>query len=146
MRLWLLLLIVVWMGCKPYPKDPENSLQEIENGVLHVGISHNPPYTVVNDTGVSGIEVALVQKYAAQHHAHIKWVNGTETALMRKLESFELDIAIGGFVKESPTVNSLGITQSFLSGPGGKHVIVVAPGENALLSDLDGFLVSNPLK
>lgn len=140
MKLWYLLLLVCLLSCAPYPKDAEDSLKRIHKGTLRVGVSHHPPFVIATDSLPQGSEVELVEAYGAQHHAQIIWIIDSETVLAEKLKHFEIDVMISGLVKSSPLTEGLGTTQPYLTDSSGKHIIAVAPGENALLQDLDTFL------
>src|SRR3546814_11976179 len=56
-------LILPLAGCD-LPKDPNGTLDRVQGGVMRVGISANPPWTVVRDRQFGGVEVALMQAFA----------------------------------------------------------------------------------
>ncbi len=141
-NLWPICLLLLVLACGQYPRDAEDSLARIQHGTLRVGISHNPPFTIIHDSTYTGSEVELIKAFAAKHNAQIQWLHESETDLAKKLKHFQLDLVVCGLVKESPIVAELGITQAYMEDSSGKHIIAVAPGENALLTDLDGFLES----
>lgn len=108
---------------------------------LRVGISANPPWTVATGTQPSGIEPDLVNRFAAQSGAQVRWVRGSETVLVGALEDHKLDLVIGGFNKETQWSSKAGVSQPFARDSNGdQRVFLAAPGENRFILSLDTFL------
>lgn len=142
-----LLLTTACLG--HFPQDSQGTLDRATGGVLRVGISEHPPFTVVGEDGaVSGEEAALLLEYAARIDAAIEWSPGPESALSAAMEAGELDVVIGGFTDDSPFASTIAFTRPYttLQRPDGstaKVVIGVRPGENALMVDLELFLAES---
>lgn len=85
-----------------YPKDPENTLEKVEEGILRAGITEAPPYVIFNDGGEpAGIEVEIIKEFAKQLNARIEWTKGSESTILELLKERELDICAGGFSSKS---------------------------------------------
>jgi polar amino acid transport system substrate-binding protein len=131
-----LLFPLAGAGCG-LPRDPEDTLERVRGGTLRVGVVHNPPWAVVKDREVTGVEVELVKKLAAELHARVEWFPGTESQLLRGLEHFELAIVIGGVDESTPWKGRIALTGSYYDN---EFIIGVGPGA-PLPSDIDGLKV-----
>lgn len=112
---WLLAAVAIAgmvTGCG-MPRDPEETLRRIEDGILRVGISENRPWTRMNNGRVSGIEVRLLRELARQLNARIVWVQGSEAELLEALHVFQLDAVIAGLTYDSPWATEIGATQPY---------------------------------
>lgn len=99
-------------GCE-FPRDPEQSLDEIRRGVLRVGVVDNPPWAVHGAAEPGGVEPALLRELAAQLGARIQWVQGPEQELLRALEKGVLHVVVGGFADDNPWTARLGKTRPY---------------------------------
>ena len=135
-------------GCSAaFPADPDGLLDRASGGTLRVGLAPNGEWTDVTDEGeASGLEVDLLQEFAATIDADITWVEGSEERLFTQLHEGALDMVIGGFTDKTPWVHKAAITKPFteVSTSSGleKHVMAAAMGENAFLLELERFLLS----
>lgn len=130
----LTVVIQVTAACG-MPRDPEGSFDRIRrDGVLRAGITEREPWT--------SAEAAVVTAFAQAIGARVEWHRASESALFEALETFELDIAVGGFTADNPSAPKLGMTRPYVEADGNKHVIAVAPGENRLLFEFDRMLRS----
>ena len=112
------------------PRDPEGSLDRIvRTGVVRAGIAARPPWT--EDGG--GPEADVVNAFAQSLGARVEWRRGSDAELFEALETFELDLAVGGFTDDNPWGPKLGLTRPYVKAGGKNHVVAVAPGENRLL-------------
>jgi ABC-type amino acid transport substrate-binding protein len=126
------------------PRDSDGALERIQNGTVRIGVAYNPPWVVVQDTSVSGIEPTLVTELARQLNAKVQTVHGSETRLLEGLHRGELDLVIGGFTQDSPWKRDVAFTRPYHEDKDGrKHVFAVAPGENALLMRVEQFFHQN---
>ncbi len=141
MRTWLLItpILILFTACE-FPKDPENTLKKVKDGQLRVGISENPPWTQKSGETWTGIEPALIERYAKKLNAEIKWIAKSESELMKELENHRLDLVISGLREDNPHSKSVGFTYGYAGEKKAKRVMAVPPGENAFLSDLERFL------
>lgn len=132
-----------------YPADPDGTLDRVSGGVLRVGVSHQPPWVVTSDGGEAdpeGVEVDLIEEYAATLDAEIEWHAGGEEHLVSRLAEQELDMVIGGLTDASPWESDAALTTSYVESVGvdgstNKHVMAVQMGENAFMTSLERFLL-----
>lgn len=144
----LLALSLVLAGCGlQIPADPFGTLDRVrDTQVLRVGVSPNPPRTVTPPGGEpTGIEPALLRRYADRLGARIEWEVGGEESLVGLLEEGELDVIIGGLTDKSPWIDKAALTRGYdesmtEEGESVRHVMAVRLGENAFMSDLERFL------
>jgi len=128
----LTILIPLTAACG-MPRDPEDSFDRIRRGgVLRAGITDREPWTPA--------EAAVVDAFAQSLGARVEWHRASESALFEALETFDLDVAVGGFTADNPSAPRLGMTRPYVEADGRKHVIAVAPGENRLLFEFDRML------
>lgn len=147
-------------ACSAYPMDPDKTLDRVrERGKLRVGVSPSAPWTTVGDREgavatvdgqpIGGVEVALAQQFARSLGVEPLWQVEGEQRLVEKVEMDEVDLAIGGFTADSPWSAQVGLTRAYAEAPNARgkkvgHVMLVPPGENALVSQLERFLDSRP--
>lgn len=143
----MIAVLVLATGCAGgLPRDAQGSLDRARGGVLRVGVSEHPPFTVVEANGeISGDEVELMREYAAGIDAEVEWTPGPESLLSEAMKDGQLDVVIGGFTADSPWTSTIAFTRPYttLDRPDGstaKVVMGVRPGENALMVDLELFL------
>ena len=142
-KYWLLLFFTfLLVGCKYYPKDPEDTLEKIKNATLIVGYSENLPWVIETADGVSGIEAELVKEFAALHQAEVKWIKNTENDLFQDLKERKLHIIIAGLTDDTPwKKEKIGITRPYFKAADKKHIMAIPQGENAFLISLEKFLL-----
>src|SRR5690606_6200013 len=93
LALLMLALAALSITACRYPQDVEHTLDRIEGGTLHVGVTENPPWVREEDNGAaSGYEAELVIALARNLDAEIHWHWGTEGELLEALKQFELDL------------------------------------------------------
>ncbi|MCX2721630.1 transporter substrate-binding domain-containing protein [Roseibium salinum] len=135
-------------GCADYPRDPEDTTEKARSGTARVGITENPPWTIIRDKPC-GLEPALVTAFAKTLGSEVRWESGSESVLLERLENFELDIVIAGLTSKTPWKNRIGTTTPYLTadtdgnGKTEEHIMAVPPGENGWLIRLDRFLHAN---
>jgi len=140
-------LALLLVGCgMQVPADPRGTLDRVENGVLRVGATENPPWVELGGAGEpSGSEPELVSAFAEQLDAEVEWTTGSEARLLDALDRGELDMVVGGFLDDTPWVDLGAVTQPYLeiaTAQGQeKHVMIVRMGENRLLTTLETFLM-----
>jgi polar amino acid transport system substrate-binding protein len=129
------------------PLDASGTLDRATRGTLRVGMSADEPWTASTPSGRDGVEVRLIEEFAADIDASIEWEDGGEETLMHSLDSGELDVVIGGLTTKSPWSDQAALTQPYVAtisedGSVEQHVIAVALGENALLVAVEKFFLS----
>lgn len=145
-------LVLLLSGCDTWPADPRHSLAAAEErGALRVGVVANPPWVEVSSTEMNtpqapaGLESELVNEFAAQLGLDVEWHGSGVEQQIDALKNFELDLMIGGFSAANPWKAEVGQTFVYFSEPNqsgslGDHVMLTAPGENALLMALERYL------
>lgn len=144
-----MLTSTVVAGCGlQIPTDPDRTLAQVRaTGELRVGVSPHPPFTTLpshpgGEPG--GGEVVLVRRFAEEQGAEALFVVDGEEALVKLLETGELDVMVGGLSSRSPWSTKVALTRPYTrtqeEGRTVKHVMAVVRGENALLSELERFL------
>lgn len=141
------LLSLVLASCSLHvPTDPNDTLERVRGGVLSVGVSPYPPWTIVEPgQEPSGVEPEAVRAFAERIDAEIAWETGGETELMPLLQNNELDLVIGGLESSTPWSNEVGLTRTYLTtvnaeGKQIQHVMAVQNGENHFLFELEDYL------
>ena len=138
----LALLVVVLTACD-LPRDPDGSLERARGGTLRVGAAHNPPWVSIGSGEPEGVEVTLVNEIARAAGARIEWHPGAESELLTALKDREIDIVVAGLTDDLPWIAEVGFTRVYYEDPVAKkkHVMAVAPGENALLVHVERVLL-----
>lgn len=139
----LLAVACLAVGCERYPADPERTLaRALERGTLRVGLSEAPPWVTRDGERPGGVEVALIEQFADALGVAPEWRWGSVEEHARALERFELDLALGGVTRKNPWTRELGATRPYYQ----QHVVLLPPGENALLVRLERHLIRPPAK
>ena len=130
-------------GCQ-WPRDSAGTLDRVRGGGLRVGVTHTPPWIAVDRDRVSGLEVELVEAWAAALGARVIWRHDTESDLVEALHRRELDVLAAGLRDDTSFRTRIALTRPYLELEGAhgteRHVLAVMPGESALLLSLDRFL------
>jgi len=131
-------------GCA-IPTDPDGTLDRVRGGVMRVGMTEADPWAQMSDGRRSGVEVELVQRFAAGLDARIEWTDGSEEELFEELDEGRLDLVIGGITGRSPWKTKGAFTRPYATilsdkGKKEKHVMAARLGENDFLTELDFFL------
>ena len=130
------------------PADPDGTLDAVRDATLHAGASPNPGFIEVDgERTVSGPEADAIEAFADTLGARVEWTVGSEEALVRGLENGALDIVAAGLTDETPWSEQAGMTRPYAEavledGSVHKLVMLVPIGENAFLSELEGFLAA----
>jgi ABC-type amino acid transport substrate-binding protein len=143
----LLMALILISACNPWPADPRNALAAAqERGTLRVGVAANPPWVELHDLrSPAGMESELIREFAAQQGLEVEWHAAGIEQQIEALKKVELDLLIGGFSAANPWKAEVGQTFVYFREQGqngslGRHVILTAPGENALLMALERHL------
>lgn len=139
-------------GCSAsIPADPDGTLDRVRGGVVRAGASMNPPWTEVEAGTPGGLEVELVEDFAASIDAEVEWTVAGEEDLVAEMERGGLDVLVGGLTAASPWADKVALTYPYLTttGPDGAkepRVMAVPAGENALLTELERFLLDQEVQ
>jgi hypothetical protein len=143
----MVMVVLALSGCGlTMPTDPDGTLDSVRGGTLHVGLSPNGDFTVVEDDETySGSEVDIIEGFADSLDSTIDWTMGSEEALVRGLEDGTIDVVIAGLTDETPWVDKAGVTRAYSEvtandGSTHKMVMLVPLGENAFLTELETYL------
>ena len=84
---------------------------------MRVGVAHHEPWVILDETGspTGGVEVALVEEFAASLDAEIKWFDGPAHDLAAAVHTNSLDLAIGGLTSTSPFQKEATFTHPYLT-------------------------------
>jgi ABC-type amino acid transport substrate-binding protein len=130
----------LFAGCG-WPRDAGDTLADVRDGVLRVGVTDNPPWTRVADGGgVGGAEVRLVERLAARLGARVEWYPGSESTLMAALKDRVLDVVVGGLDATAPWTKEASLTRSYVT----MHTVVAVPVGTVAPQDLAGVRVAVP--
>ena len=101
-------------GCD-MPYDNADTLQDVRGGTLRAGAVESPPWARVRDGAVSGVEVALVSRFADEiGAADVEWTTGSESSLITALDRRELDMVVGGLTASTPWAAHVGLSIVYL--------------------------------
>jgi polar amino acid transport system substrate-binding protein len=134
--LTLMMLLVTACGL---PRDTANTLADVRDGVLRVGVTENPPWVTVPDEGPpSGAEVTLAAQLAAELGAEVEWYPGSESELMAALKDRVLDVVVGGLDAKAPWTKEASLTRPYVT----TRTLVAAPAGVRVPDDLTGHRVA----
>jgi polar amino acid transport system substrate-binding protein len=131
------LLAVLAAGCG-IPRDPERTLDRVTGGILRAGITASDPWTTLEGGRPGGVEVELVERFAAELGARVEWVEGSEADLIGALETRELDLVVGGLTADTPWQAKAAITRSYAT----TRVVVAVPSSQPAPDDIAGLRVA----
>lgn len=133
-----LLVIAAPVSCD-MPRDPEGTLQRVRGGTMRVGVTEAEPFVMLSgDEPSGGVEVELVERFAARLDADIEWFSGSEEQLFAALEVRQLDLVIGGFTTTNPWAANVTFTHPYLT----TFVGVGVPEADQVGDDIAGMEVA----
>lgn len=138
MKYTYLVLLLFLAGCD-YPRDVKHSFTNAQKDHLRVGVIHHPPFVLVENDSMYGVEIDLIKKIAKAHHLQVQFYPDNETNALKKLENFELDVVAGGFKKNTVWRKKAGVTTTYDQ----HHVLLVPKGENKLVYKIEEQLLKN---
>lgn len=100
------------LGCR-YPKNIEHTMDRIQNGVLEVGLTENPPWVTRSEDGPAGLEPEIIRSLAEQFNSEIRWHWESEGDLLAALQHRQLDLVIGGLTKRSRLSSQAALTRPY---------------------------------
>lgn len=135
--LCFIFLLYFLLSCESYPKDPNETLKKAREEKLRVGVMHAPPWAVVADGAVKGIEAEIIKGFAQEIQTEIEWVKGTEEELMPLLQEHELHLVIGGVTNSTPWKKHVGLTNPYKK----EKVLICNTSGTALPEDIKNHKV-----
>jgi polar amino acid transport system substrate-binding protein len=134
----VLILMVLATACDATPRDPEGTLERVSGGTLRVGVTASDPWVVLEGEEPSGVEVSLVEGFAAEINAQIEWIHGSEEEIFGALKHGEIDLVIGGLSSRSPFAVEAALTHPYLT----TQVVVAVPEGDRPPGDIAGIEVA----
>ena len=95
------LIMITGVSCDRFPRDPDHTLEKVQNSNLPVGITENPPYVIFGKDGPSGKEIEMIKSFAQSLNAEVEWVKGCEEEIMTMLKEGQVNLCAGGFNTKS---------------------------------------------
>lgn len=136
----LLLTAIGAAGCQ-YPRDPDGTLNRVEDGVMRVGVTEADPWVVLEGDRPVGVEVELARRFARDVGARIEWVEGSEEELVDAAKEGQVDLILGGLTNKSRWKKDVAFTRPYVET---RAVVGVPPGE-AFPDDFAGVPVAAEL-
>lgn len=133
----LLLVLLLPAACTSRPVDPEGTLDRVRGGTLRAGIVANDPWTIVGPPH-DGIEVEIVERFAASIDSEVEWFDGSEQELFGALHLGELDLVVGGFEAQNPYAAEVAFTHPYFTS----RVVVAIPSAEEVPEDIAGVEVA----
>ncbi len=127
------------LGCR-YPKDIEHSMERIQDGVLEVGLTENPPWVIRREDGPAGLEPEIIRSLAEQLNSEVHWHWDSEDDLLAALQHRQLDLVIGGLTKRSRLSSQAALTRPYYQS---RYTVGFRSGAQFPTS-LDGLEVAIP--
>ena len=130
-------------GCTALPKDPEKTLERVQQRhVLRVGLVESPPWVLRASGGPGGdpggAEVQLVRQFAASLGATPEWIWGGEQEHLQALERYQLDLVVGGLDASTPWQKKIGVTRPYFV----EKIVVGFPKHSGVPGSLNGVKVA----
>jgi polar amino acid transport system substrate-binding protein len=123
----LLLAAIGAAGCQ-YPRDPDGTLNRVEDGVMRVGVTEADPWVVLEgDRPVGGVEVELARRFARDVGARIEWVEGSEEELVDAAKEGQVDLILGGLTNKSRWRKDVALTRPYVES---RSVVGIPAGES----------------
>tara|TARA_R110002020_G_scaffold86292_14_gene212658 strand:- start:305 stop:760 length:456 start_codon:yes stop_codon:yes gene_type:complete len=131
----LIFSILLLTSCN-IPRDPNKSWEQAKNNSLRIGIVNKKPSALKQKDSISLSEIQFIRDFSKEYNLKTTFTEDNESALVEKLENFELDLVLGDFKKNTIWKAKAGPIKSFDD----KHVILVAQGENKLVYKLEEYI------
>lgn len=132
-------LVLLLAGCDRYPRDPGESLDQInQRGVLRVGASPAEPWVVRSPGGeLGGAEGQLIKQFADTLGVQVDTYWSGEEDLFQMLGNRDIDVVVAGMSRHNPWSPRAGFTLPYYTN----HLIVGVPAQSPPVADLEGVTV-----
>ena len=120
------------------PRDPEGTLSRVTDGVLRVGLVESHPWAYLDDGEPAGIEVELVEDFAADISAEVEWFPGSESEVFAAIHVQELHLVVGGIDAKSPFAKEAALTHPYVT----TQTVVAFPADEPMPEDIAGVRVA----
>lgn len=114
-RRWCAATLVVLSiaGCD-FPRDAGGTLARIRSeGVLRAGYTERPPWVLLENGKLAGIEPRLIEAFASSQGARVEWVSGSESSLVEALHAGQIAILVGGFLSDTRWTSRAALSRSY---------------------------------
>lgn len=138
MKVPVVAVLVVLLAACAVPRDPEGTLNRVRGGVLRAGFTEAPPFASGSADDPAGVEVDIVEGFAAELDATVEWTVGSEAELLKALEVRALDVVVGGFDSTNPLVAAGGMTRPYAT----TMLTVGIPADDPPPESLEGLTVA----
>lgn len=132
------MLLALTLTACDIPRDPESTLNRVSGGTMRVGVSANEPWVILDGPEPAGVEVEIIEGFAASIDAEIEWFPGTEEELAAALHSRELDVLLGGIESTSVLAAEVTLTHPYLTTAS----VVGVPQDSDIREDITGVEVA----
>lgn len=105
---------------------------------MRVGVSHNPPWVILEDAEPTGVEVETVKAFAEELDADIEFYEGATDDLAAAVHVRELDLLLAGLTSATTLSSEITVTHAYLT----TQVVVAVPPESDVSEDITGLEVA----
>ncbi|ANW00246.1 hypothetical protein LMTR13_08760 [Bradyrhizobium icense] len=133
-------LVLLLVGCD-FPRDSNGALSRVRReSVLRAGYCERPPWVENKNGNPEGIEPQLIERFASRLGARVEWVAGSESSLIEALRSGQVDVLIGGFLRDTNWASRAAVSHVYREA----KVVVVFPTADSVraLTDLEGAVIA----
>ncbi|MDQ2676250.1 MAG: transporter substrate-binding domain-containing protein [Actinomycetota bacterium] len=121
-----------------FPADPEDTLADVRDGTLRVGVIENDPWVVLEPgKAPAGVEPELMREFAETLDAEIEWHEGSADELAPAVSGFQIDVLIGGLTADFPHPDDVAMTRPYID----TEIELGGPPGTDLPDDRDGLEV-----
>ena len=99
-----------------------------------MGVTHADPFVNLDGPEPAGVEVELIEEFAAHLGVDVEWVEGSESQLVELLEGTEIDVMLAGLERQSPLQNEVAFTRPYAN----VEIVLAVPPE-AESPDIEGL-------
>ncbi len=137
---FILLTALISSACQ-FPNDANDTLNNVKDGVLKVGVTENPPWVIRTDSGAEGVEAEIILVFADSLNAKVEWHWGTETELLQALSQHQVHVVMGGLTQQSPKTKGIVHTEPYFK----TRITIGFPHAQDKTTDIDEVKVALPV-
>jgi polar amino acid transport system substrate-binding protein len=135
--IFLLLGLVLSFSCTSLPRDPKETLRQLQSRPIRVGLVEHAPWVVRNGAEPAGVEVDLIRNFASELGTTADWHWGGEQEQLEALQHYQLDLVVGGLTDRTPWSKYVGLTSPYF-----EETYRVAIPPNSQLQNIKGAEVT----
>lgn len=137
---FLLMTALLSSACQ-FPRDTHGTLDKVQDGVLKVGVTENPPWVIRTESGAEGVEAEIILVFADSLNAEVEWHWGTETELLQALSQHQIHVVMGGLTQQSPKKKGTVQTEPYFK----TRITIGFPRSQEKTTDIDEVKVALPV-